>query len=97
MIHSMTGFGKAEATSDRIKVTIEIRTINSKQADISMRMPNELRFLELPLRKQILEELYRGKIDLYFSIELLHSDDGVASTLTWPRSIGTLYGGLQIK
>ncbi len=71
MIHSMTGFGKAEAKTESRKISIEIRSLNSKQADISLRMPNELRHVEMLIRKKLAEELERGKLDVSINIEEL--------------------------
>ncbi|MDO5036146.1 MAG: YicC/YloC family endoribonuclease [Porphyromonas sp.] len=77
MIHSMTGFGKSEAESEHLKITVELRSVNSKQADVYFRIPNELRFLEMILRKEIATTLLRGKIDLFVRLEMLHADDEV--------------------
>lgn len=74
MIHSMTGFGKAEASTPTQKITVEIRSINSKQADISLRFPQELRHIELAARKRVIEKLQRGKIDIFISFEQLHTE-----------------------
>lgn len=71
MIHSMTGFGKAEAKSETRKVSIEIRSLNSKQADVNLRLPNELRHVEMDVRKKVTNELLRGKLDVSISIEEL--------------------------
>lgn len=74
MIHSMTGFGKAEASTPTQKITVEIRSINSKQADISLRFPQEIRHIELASRKRVIEKLQRGKIDIFISFEQLHTE-----------------------
>lgn len=78
MIHSMTGFGKAEAKSDPLKVTVEIRSLNSKQADISLRLPYELRSAEIEARKIVSERLQRGKIDLFVSIDHLRREPAIS-------------------
>lgn len=69
MIHSMTGFGKAEATYGFRKITVEVRSVNSKQADVFLRVPSDLRYMEMDIRKQVTDTLLRGKIDVYISIE----------------------------
>lgn len=69
MIRSMTGFGKSVVEADNKRVTIEIRSVNSKQADISLRVPAPLRALEMEMRKRINQHLLRGKIDVYLNIE----------------------------
>lgn len=67
----MTGFGKAESKSNTRKVTVEIRSLNSKQADISLRMPGEMRQLEIDIRKKLAQKLVRGKIDASIFVEEL--------------------------
>ena len=69
----MTGFGKAEASTSNQKIVVEIRSINSKQADISLRFPQEIRHIELAARKRVIQKLQRGKIDIFISLEQLHT------------------------
>ena len=69
MIKSMTGFGKASIETGEKTITAEIRSLNSKSADINLRMPGSLRNYELELRNQLSRLLERGKIDLSLSIE----------------------------
>lgn len=65
----MTGFGKASIdTGDRM-IVVEIRSLNSKGADISLRIPSNIRNYELELRNELSRLLERGKIDLSISIE----------------------------
>ncbi|NOY37906.1 MAG: YicC family protein [Chlorobi bacterium] len=69
MIRSMTGFGKSSRQFPDQRITVEIRTLNSKQQDISIRLPSAYREKELPLRKILGEKLIRGKIDCTLTIE----------------------------
>jgi len=69
MIKSMTGFGKASIETGEKTITAEIRSLNSKSADINLRMPGSLRNYELELRNELSRLLERGKIDLSLSIE----------------------------
>lgn len=69
MIYSMTGYGKAIAELNNKKVTVEIKSLNSKQLDLSVRLPNVYKEHELDLRNYILKELSRGKVDLLIYIE----------------------------
>lgn len=69
MLQSMTGYGKAECLVHGKKFIIEIKSLNSKQADISTRITNELRDRELPIRAILTQELERGKIDLTITTE----------------------------
>ncbi len=69
MIKSMTGFGKASQELSDKTINIEIRSLNSKSADISLRLSSGLRNYELELRNEISKQLERGKIDLSIFIE----------------------------
>lgn len=68
MIQSMTGYGKASGTYNDKKIVAEIKSLNSKQSDISTRMAGLYREKEIEVRNLIAQELERGKIDfsLYF-------------------------------
>ena len=68
MIRSMTGYGIAESLYNTKKITVEIRTLNSKQLDLAVKLPNELRFAELDFRNRIGAKLLRGKIDAVITI-----------------------------
>ena len=68
MIRSMTGYGIAESLYNTKKITVEIRTLNSKQLDLAVKLPNELRFAELDFRNRIGAKLFRGKIDAVITI-----------------------------
>lgn len=69
MLYSMTGFGKSVKEFPGKKVTIEIKSLNSKQADIATRIPASLRQHELEMRTVIADTLVRGKIDLSVTVE----------------------------
>lgn len=69
MIRSMTGFGKATLELEDKTINVEIRSLNSKGADISLRLSSGLRNYELELRNDISKQLERGKIDLTIYIE----------------------------
>jgi len=69
MIKSMTGFGKATLELNEKTINVEIRSLNSKGADISLRLSSGLRNYELDLRNELSKQLERGKIDLSIFIE----------------------------
>ena len=69
MIMSMTGFGKTKAQWEDKSLNIEIRSLNSKNADINLRTPSYLREIDTEIRKRIAQKLHRGKIDLNIFIE----------------------------
>lgn len=69
MIQSMTGFGKATLQLPTKKITVEIKSLNSKGLDLNTRMPSVFREMELGLRNQLSQRLERGKIDFSLFIE----------------------------
>ena len=69
MIQSMTGFGKATLQLPSKKITVEVKSLNSKGLDLSVRMPSLYREMELGLRNQIALKLERGKVDFSIFIE----------------------------
>lgn len=69
MIQSMTGFGKATVVVNNKKLTAEIKTLNSKQMDLQVKVPLVYRELELELRNLVARELGRGKVDVYVTSE----------------------------
>ena len=68
MIRSMTGYGIAEQTYNAKKISVEIKTLNSKQLDLQVKLPNELRSAELDFRNRIGAKLQRGKVDVVITI-----------------------------
>jgi uncharacterized protein (TIGR00255 family) len=64
MLKSMTGFGKATKEIKEKKITVEIKSLNSKQSDINIKLPVQFREKELIIRNEINQSLNRGKIDL---------------------------------
>jgi uncharacterized protein (TIGR00255 family) len=66
----MTGFGKASLQLPTKKITVEIKSLNSKGLDLNTRMPSVYREMELGLRNQISQRLERGKIDFSLYIEV---------------------------
>ncbi len=69
MIYSMTGFGRGSASSPTKKITVEIKSLNSKQLDLNMRVPGYFRELEVELRNELMHRLERGKVDLSVMVE----------------------------
>ena len=69
MIQSMTGFGKATLQLPTKKITVEVKSLNSKGLDLNVRMPSLYREMELGLRNEIALALERGKVDFSIFIE----------------------------
>lgn len=96
MIRSMTAFGASRAESSIGSVAVEFRTVNSRYLDVNLRLPDELRLAEAPLRDQIGKALRRGKIDVRLSFARASADmtqvltddylDQAAAQLKYARS-----------
>ena len=69
MVKSMTGFGKGEATLQNKRITVEIRSLNSKQLDLSLRLPAVYRQSEYEIRNLIARTIQRGKVDVFVTVE----------------------------
>ena len=65
----MTGFGKGEAVYGDKKFRVELRSLNSKQLDLSIKLPGKYRAAEAEVRNIITRELQRGKVDCFISVE----------------------------
>ena len=65
----MTGFGKGEASFGTKKITVELRSLNSKQLDLNIKLPALYRQSETELRNLVAQRLQRGKVDLFVSVE----------------------------
>ena len=70
----MTGFGKEEFSFENKTIVLEIRTLNSKNLDINIRIPNNYKELEALFRKEIADNLKRGKIDFIFQEKTTNLD-----------------------
>ena len=69
MIQSMTGYGKAEAPLKNGKLTVEVRTLNAKSADINIKTSLLPKEKDIPVRKKLADRLQRGTIDLFLTFE----------------------------
>ncbi len=89
MIRSMTGFGKAEVTINNKKITVEIRTLNSKQLDLSLRLPPIYRAVEVEIRGALAKGVVRGKCDVQISYSSI--GEGVESAKKINKELFTSY------
>lgn len=78
MIKSMTGFGKAAAEYGDKKIVVEVKSLNSKQLDINLRIPNLYKEKEMEIRSLIKNFLERGKVDVGIYFESVETDKAVA-------------------
>ena len=69
MIKSMTGYGKAEKSIEQRMYQIEIKSVNHRYLDISVKMPKQLSYLEEEIKKIISSKVKRGKVDVFISFE----------------------------
>lgn len=69
MLQSMTGFGKSSAAFNGMKVTIEIRTLNSKSFDLYLKVPNYFKQKEVAIRKVLGDQIHRGKVEAIINLE----------------------------
>ena len=69
MTHSMTGFGKSEVTIGHLHINIEIRSLNSKFLDLTLKIPTVFKEIDSLLRSLLKNELKRGKVELSIHYE----------------------------
>ena len=100
MLLSMTGFGKAIVEIPNKKITVEIKSLNSKQLDVSARVPAAYREKELEMRNRIARRLERGKVDLSVHVETVVSDTpatlNIALMAQYKKQIETMSQELAI-
>ena len=73
MVRSMTGYGKGFAENENARVTIEMKSVNHRYLDLNIKLPKKLNFLESLIRNKISESIFRGKVDVYITLNE-HSD-----------------------
>ncbi len=73
MVRSMTGYGKGIAENKDARVTIEMKSVNHRYLDLNIKLPKKLNFLESTVRNKISESIFRGKVDVYITLNE-HSD-----------------------
>ena len=69
MIKSMTGFGRFEAVKDKMKIAVEMKAVNHRYLDISVKIPKKLSHFEAAIRTVLKEYIQRGKVDVFVSYE----------------------------
>lgn len=75
MTKSMTGFGRAEHSSETEKLTVEIKSVNHRYFDVSVKLPRKLNALDPIIRQKAKDFAKRGKIDIYITHEIADGDD----------------------
>lgn len=101
MISSMTGYGDGQAVSPSRKIKIEIKSLNSKQLDLSVRMSQIFRELEMNVRNIISQKLERGKIEMSVNLENQLNESRVSFNIpllaAYKKEIDTISQELEIK
>ena len=69
MIKSMTGFGRCEVQEAERKITVEMKSVNHRYLDVSIKMPKKLNFFEAAIRSELKKYIQRGKVDIFISYE----------------------------
>lgn len=77
MIKSMTGFGRYEAVTDECKISVEIKAVNHRYLDLSIKMPKKFNFFEAAMRTLLKDYIQRGKVDVFITYED-YTEDQVA-------------------
>ena len=101
-LKSMTGFGRAEVSNDQYRLSVEVKSVNSRFLDLSIKMPKKFNALEAPIRNTVKEYISRGKVDLFITYESF-SEKGKALRLDLPlakeylESMRTLVNTLGIE
>ncbi|MCL2662442.1 MAG: YicC family protein [Oscillospiraceae bacterium] len=75
MIKSMTGYGGAKGTSGKLEISIEVRSVNNRYLDSSIKMPRVFNSLEETFKSIVHEKISRGKVDVFITIDSTKSDD----------------------
>lgn len=101
MIRSMTGYGSSFSEINGKKITVELRSLNSKQVDINTKMPWHYKEKEIEIRSRISKGIIRGKADLYISVDSLDDQDvpslNKAAIKSYYEQLTDVAGELNIK
>ena len=92
MILSMTGYGKADTEFQGKKITVEIKSLNSKQFDINLRIPSTCRDKEIDIRNKLFQIIERGKVDFIIQID---SSDKLLTNKINRNAIESYYGEIR--
>ena len=86
-IRSMTAFGNARTEGPEGQVSLEVRSVNSRYLDVTLRIPDDLRFTEGALRERLSQQLTRGKVELRLSYARTRTETVAALDDTWLQSV----------
>ena len=81
MIQSMTGFGNSEVIIDELQINVEVKSLNSKFLDLSLKLPSAFKNLDLSIRSFVKEYLKRGKIEVMIHYEKKESSKKIINNI----------------
>ena len=84
MIKSMTGYGRAVATINGREFTVELRSVNNRYLDCTVKLPRALSFAEDAVKQAVKASVSRGKVDVFVSMKSENADD---TTITLNKAI----------
>ncbi|WP_236972692.1 YicC/YloC family endoribonuclease [Membranihabitans marinus] len=76
-MYSMTGYGSAHSQFNNFEINIEVKTLNSKYADVRLKIPSELSSMEVEIRQSVVKMAIRGKVEVVLSLEDMRSDQNL--------------------
>ncbi|MDZ7718701.1 MAG: YicC/YloC family endoribonuclease [Balneolaceae bacterium] len=94
MIKSMTGFGRGESSSNGFQVTVEIKTLNSRYLDISIRVPQSIQEYEFDIKEKIQKKMARGKAHVNVNVE---KTDQLSPDITYNEQLIKAYTDMLKK
>ena len=93
-MHSMTGCGSGKVQQDGWEVTVDLKTVNHRFLDISMRLPRNLSFLETTIRDRVAKKIRRGHVDVFLTVK---RTDSSAVTVECDPELARLYLDMAVK
>lgn len=77
MIYSMTGYGSAKGSADALEISVELKSVNNRYLDVSVRLPRNFIFAEEAIKALVQKHISRGKVDVYVNVDTSSTDDVV--------------------
>ena len=75
MIKSMTGYGSAKGAAEDLEITVEVKSVNNRYLDTSVRMPRSFLFAEDAVKSAVQRHISRGKVDVFVSVDASAADN----------------------
>ena len=88
MVKSMTGFGRYEFNDEKCKCSVEIKSVNHRYLDLSVKMPKRLSFFETSVRTLLKDSIKRGKVDVFITFEELEEQ---SVTIRYNKAVAAKY------